>query len=77
MTESDLCRSDNGAGNKTQGPLSPVFCSDLQMIRPWLIMTPMVWRFAMDFHDARHDALYYPVNGILITSVSKGCDVTR
>ena len=72
MTESDLCRSDNGAGNKTQGRLSLVCYSNFRMIRSWLIMTPIVWRFAIDFHHARNDALYYPVgNGILkIASVS-------
>ena len=30
------------------------------MISPWLCMTPVVWRVAVDFHDARHNAIYCP-----------------
>ena len=57
MNELNLCRSDNG--NKTQGLLSLVCYSNRGMISPWLRMAPMVWRVAIDFHDARHDTQLY------------------
>ena len=59
MTELYLFRSDYGAGNKTQGLLS-LACYNHRMISPWLCVTPMVWRVAIDFHDSRHDAIYFP-----------------
>ena len=53
-TESNLCRSNNGARNKTQGLLSLVESSKHWMISQWLIATHVMWCFASDFHDARY-----------------------
>ena len=58
MPELNLCQSDNGAGNKTQSLLFLVSYSNRRIISPWLCMTQMVWRVAVDFHGARHDAIY-------------------